>query len=548
MRVRMCSLLAFYAVLAASITKAADPNTIYIQVSDSNLPRLLANPVGSEEGLPEQDPAEITESPLDDDFASAYSADAESVQAYRAGAGSVDPPESSSIPLPKLQPALPANRSAASVQVNKLSQIRTHAQQHPTLSATLASYSTKFASPPSHPMPPREASSRISQSAAERYWREPKRSAPARSFSGALASARQAGPMGSSAPESVAPDSAMPSEHADLEWRDCDSSYGDFCGPQWSPCYNCGGWFGSVDYLLMRPTFSENAAYVRSTVQLDAQERLTETDTVVPRDFGYSSGLRTSLGYRFRDCDGELRFTYWNYDNCVNQATERAPSDGSEIFFGQLNTATQLPGQRLLVSNDLRFNLYDIEYAKCLSYGGCSPCDPCTCCQPWSLKYFAGVRIADIHRQDNGLLQNRDDSLASAWFINGDFVGAGPRVGLEGRRLFGDGRLSLFARTNLSLLLGGWKLGETRKTPAIDASVTENYFDSHTRLIPVAEIDLGGSYQISRNISLSAGYLFQAWWDLGAFEQIHGNVFSSPIDDSNIMGIDGLFARFEVCF
>src|SRR5262249_11552527 len=158
-------------------------------------------------------------------------------------------------------------------------------------------------------------------------------------------------------------------------------------------------------------------------------------------------------------------------------------------------TVTQIPGQRLLINNDLQFNLYDIEYAKCICMPNCSPC-----CQPWSLKYYVGARIADIKRQDNGLLQNRDDSLARAWFINGDFVGSAPAAGLEGRRLFGEGRFSLFARSNFSLLLGQWDLGETRQTPANNPSLTENYFDSHTRMIPVAEIEVGGNYQISRNI------------------------------------------------
>jgi hypothetical protein len=340
--------------------------------------------------------------------------------------------------------------------------------------------------------------------------------------------------------ESIAPGSAMPSADS----ADYDTGCGDdCCGPLWSPCYNCCGFFGGADYLLLRPTFSENTAYVRRNVSIDQEENLTTTDTVVPRDFNYSSGMRAFFGYRFCDCGGEIRFTYWNIDTCSNQTTPRVGEDISEIFIGQLESVAQQPGQRLLVNNDLRFNLYDIEYAKCVCMPNCNPC-----CQPWSLKYYVGARIADIHRQDDGVVQNRDGSLPGAWFINGDFVGAGPRVGLEGRRLFGEGRFSLFARTNFSLLLGEWDLGETKLSPANDPTVTINYFDSHTRMIPVGEIEVGGNYQISRNIAIGAGYMFQAWWDLGAFEQIQGNVFLSPIDDSNIMGLDGLFARVEVCF
>ena len=98
------------------------------------------------------------------------------------------------------------------------------------------------------------------------------------------------------------------------------------------------------------------------------------------------------------------------------------------------------------------------------------------------------------------------------------------------------------------MLLGEYDIKETRKTPPTAPTTTENYFDSHDRLIPVAEIELGGTWQLGPCVNLSAGYLFQAWWDLGQFEQIQGNVFLNPIDDSNILSFDGLFARLEICF
>ncbi len=164
------------------------------------------------------------------------------------------------------------------------------------------------------------------------------------------------------------------------------------------------------------------------------------------------------------------------------------------------------------------------------------------------MKYSAGVRIAEVGRHDDDFLIDVDGSDAREALISASFIGAGPRVGIEGRRFFGGGRASLFARTNLSLLLGEFNIDETRLTPGASPTLIEHYFDSHNRLIPMSEIELGGSWQIANRATLSAGYLFQAWWDLGAFEQIEGNVFLNPIDDSNIMAFDGLFARLEFCF
>jgi hypothetical protein len=540
MCVRIRSIIALSSLLAAGIVHAAE-SVSYYQLADANSPKLISISDGA--------PSEPATVDFDEEFAlpvprakqtAARPSRAESVLVAHADAGPLEPEE------PELNPPVVAKRSTAASAGNA-AQRRAPAQLPSQRAATPASYNTAKYAPTASTRSTPSAAARSSQNQlpSERLWQTDGRSSPGSNYAaGYMANRGQAvRAAGTTAPEAVVPRGAINGQ--DGIYGDCaEGCYDDCCnGPNWSACYNCCGWFGGADYLLLRPTFSENTAYVTRSASIDEEENLTATDTVVPRDFEYSSGLRTSLGYRFCDCGGEVRFTYWYFDTCTNQASPRAPSDGSEIYIGQLETVTQIPGQRLLMNNDLRFNLFDIEYAKCLCFGGCDPC-----CQPWSLKYFVGVRIADIKRQDNGLLEDRDGDLARAWFINGDFTGAGPRVGLEGRRLFGEGRASLFARTNFSLLLGGWDLGETSKTPAINPGVTNNYFDSHTRMIPVAEIELGGNYQLNRCTSIGAGYMFQAWWDLGAFEQIQGNVFSSPIDDANIMGLDGLFARFEICF
>jgi len=321
---------------------------------------------------------------------------------------------------------------------------------------------------------------------------------------------------------------------------------GGGCGFCFNPC-GCCGWYGDVDYLLVRPTFSENQAFIQRTTTHTSTEAATVTDNVVHQDFDYNSSVRTYIGYRFC-CGDEIRFTYWNFGDKSNQLSGQAPAGGSVIYAGHLELNTKVPGQRLAVNAGLQANVYDIDYLKCsCQNSGC--CDS-NCCPPWTLRYSAGIRIADVRRGDNTFLLNPDGSEAQASFISASFIGAGPRVGIEGRRFFGDGHFSLFARSNFSLLLGQYDIKETRFTPGTETTseLTENYFDNHDRVIPVAEIELGGTWQLGPCVSLSAGYLFQAWWDLGQFEQIQGNIFLNPIDDSNILSFDGLFARLEICF
>jgi hypothetical protein len=349
-------------------------------------------------------------------------------------------------------------------------------------------------------------------------------------------------------PESIVSGSPMDSNSAMEAWEDTGPGLCNSCNSCNPCCYNgvnlCGscGWFGGVDYLLMRPSFSEDQAYIKRVTTTDAQENVTVTDTVVHQDFGYNSGTRAFFGYRC-SCNEEIRFTYWNYGAHSAQSTGVANEDGTILYAGQLELNTT-PGQRIEIESGLRANVYDIEYSKCC----CNPCNSGNCCPPWTLKYSAGARIAEVDRHDDNFLIDTDGSGARAALISADFIGAGPRVGLEGRRFFRGGHASVFARTNLSLLLGEYNIDETRRTPTTAPTLTEHYFDSHDRIIPVAEIELGGSWQVTQRLNLSAGYLFQAWWDLGAFEQIQGNVFLNPIDDSNIMAFDGLFARLEYCF
>ena len=98
-------------------------------------------------------------------------------------------------------------------------------------------------------------------------------------------------------------------------------------------------------------------------------------------------------------------------------------------------------------------------------------------------------------------------------------------------------------------MLGEIDLKQTLIVTSSDISPTtiETQTDSHDRIIPEADIEIGGDWQITNCLRLSAGYLFQAWWDLGEFEQISNTDFVH-IDSSNIMGFDGLFARFEYDF
>ena len=66
-------------------------------------------------------------------------------------------------------------------------------------------------------------------------------------------------------------------------------------------------------------------------------------------------------------------------------------------------------------------------------------------------------------------------------------------------------------------------------------------------MIPVTDIEVGGTWQMAPYTYVSIGYFFQGWWDLGQSETIPGTSFSA-LDTANILGFDGLFIRGEMLF
>ena len=322
------------------------------------------------------------------------------------------------------------------------------------------------------------------------------------------------------------------------ESSECSECVDDDCCC-FNPCGNCG-WFAGADYLLVRPDFSDAPAFVKITGELPA----TTNYKFIPQKFDYQSSVRAFFGYR-DECGDEIRFTYWHLKDGGSQTVTGDVTDVA--YGGQFMTRANEPGDVLTNTVGLEMNTYDIDYVKCC----CNPCGCQSCCCPvWTLSYSAGVRIASERRTDNTIQSlATPTSEPTAGFINASFVGAGPRVGIEGHRYFGHSRASLFARSHLALLLGEYDSEQTVLVTTPNTAITR-LVNNHDRIIPMADIEIGGDWQMTCRLKLSAGYLFQAWWDLGEFEHVdvNGAGFIQPEANSNILGFDGLFARIEYSF
>ncbi|MEX0678013.1 MAG: Lpg1974 family pore-forming outer membrane protein [Pirellulales bacterium] len=348
-------------------------------------------------------------------------------------------------------------------------------------------------------------------------------------------------------------------------WEDVGGGGGDTCDACGGDCGTCssrgclgGLWFGSVDYLLFRPRMSQAVAEVRHvevTDQTTSPATTTTTNTAIQYPFTYQSAFRVAGGYRLLNCGGDVQVAYWRMTNDAQYRDGPVnTTNNSLLIFGNLDNNPG-NGEFLNSSTGVTANIFDVDFAKSISMGGpCGTCGDCGCPR-WDLRFSAGARIADISRfNDNVVVDDQGNGLSFA-NLNARFVGAGPRVGIQGRRYFGAcGLWSLYAKASQAILIGDYRMGRTRTVPIESPAEIQitNQNDLFHRTVPVSDIEVGGTWQMAPYTYVSVGYFFQCWWDLGQGETIQGQsipgTYFGPLDTSNILGFDGLFVRGEMLF
>lgn len=308
----------------------------------------------------------------------------------------------------------------------------------------------------------------------------------------------------------------------------------------WSSASRVGVFTAGADYLNARPSFSEATAFARvENFTTNSRQEL------VQYDFGYSASPRVYVGYRRPDCQAELRFTYTQFAGQAHVASGAPVGDTVIILDPTLPICSCT---EVNATANVNANIYDIDLLKSHCFPASCCADPCApACPGWELTYWFGIRIADISWNSFGeVIDVGSQDLVATNDHRMNFAGAGPRVGLQARRFFGQqGRLSVFGRANLALLLGQYEI-ESAYYEAADDDTDTNLL-RRDRVIPVTEIEVGLSYHFRKHTTVSAGYFMQAWHDLGMSQQITGQ-FPQGFDDANILSFDGLFVRGEWTF
>jgi hypothetical protein len=355
-------------------------------------------------------------------------------------------------------------------------------------------------------------------------------------------------------------------EESDLgSYNDCNtcssgascSGGGGFAGMLSRPIQIVAG----AEYIYAKANFSDALAYVEQDLNAGGE-------TWHCFDFNYNSSYGFYGGVYLPDCGGAMLF---NFRRLTSDADTAATSTTTNQIFGPFEIDDNITGH---ANVDLK--TYDLSFAKTIPLGcplecGCGKncgdsCDDACCsdpcsgnggctgcgggwCPAWDITWWGGVRFADVNwsRGLVGLDPLNNNQPFESYQTTMNFKnGFGGRVGLMGRRYIGKrGLMSLYARGDWSVLLGNVELETLITNQAGTAFIRKDC----EQIIPVTEIELGGSVHLGAHSTLSAGYFWSAWHDLGTSETYDFNQFQvSHYDDGNILGFDGLFARVEVAF
>ncbi len=327
-----------------------------------------------------------------------------------------------------------------------------------------------------------------------------------------------------------------------------------------------GQFFVGGEWLYVRADFSQSIAFLENTLPASAVSSADAIITYHQFDYDYNSSFRVYGGYRVCDCGCEVRFTYSSFDSDAAFASPAQPA-ADTTFTAPFEVITAGAGDSVSGTASVSIDDYDIGFSRTIPLGsplccdsGCGDCcecgdgccDGCGCgcwCPAWDITWTGAIRIADVDTEQNyanNIVSTTNPAVVGRTARSTmSFQGVGLRTGLLGRRYFGKaGIASLYVKGDISLLLG-----------EADYEASGTSFATHriscTHVIPVTEIEAGGTVFLTKNASITGGYMLAAWHDLGnraEYDFGASGVQLESWDDANILGLDGFFVRGEVAF
>jgi len=283
------------------------------------------------------------------------------------------------------------------------------------------------------------------------------------------------------------------------------------------------------DLMFVRPVFSTAIAFVRTTTTPVGAGATIQT-TSSELGFDYDTSFRLFVGYQLNQAMS-VQFTYWNLDTSVD--VNGAPAAANQVIVDPFGNTAAL-GQSIGTRASVRMNVYDLDLTRRFAFELQNVY--------LDLDLLAGLRIADVDQAYAAqIMTGAGGAVASRGDFTQSFMGAGPRIGLG--TTMGSKTFAFYANADMALLLGDLDIDTRVALPGIVADQTA----SRMRVLPVFGTEVGVVWRPGSALTLSLGWMFQAWFDLGTAGGTFGGRFVETFD-SNIMAFDGLVARAKLTF
>ncbi len=277
----------------------------------------------------------------------------------------------------------------------------------------------------------------------------------------------------------------------------CNSGCDSGCTPCEDECNSSrrSCFFAGAEYLHLRTHFSEAVAFATVTDSLSNQG-FNRQVVAHELDFDYENSFRVFLGYHLNECC-DVRFSYWQLD--TETFVTGTAGVGQTIVdpFGNLG----LGGSSINTTASVNMEVYDIEFQRPVDFS----------CGGIGFLYSAGVRFADVDQFYGSTITGAASAVTSDGRFDVDFSGVGPLLSITGQSFHGGCKqFSFFAKGATALLVGQYDIS-TRVT---QPGVTGGQAADRVRMAPVLESELGASWRPADCVQFSAGWMFQAWFNL----------------------------------
>jgi hypothetical protein len=290
------------------------------------------------------------------------------------------------------------------------------------------------------------------------------------------------------------------------------------------------GFYGTGEFLLMRPRYSDFDYVIRGT-----DPGLATVGPINSIKYGTGTGLRVELGYHFGEggkWDFAGAYTYFTAGQSNDSSAFAAP--GTVLFPTLTRPGLTDRALTAVTTADLDYQLYDIIAARRILFD-----------EHFAMRLMGGVRFADLRQTANAFYDGLDARQAAV-NTRSRFQGVGPFIGGEAV-LVGWKGFHLYSRA-LGGLITGRNTNQVIETNDAGATTYINTSYDVRKVVPMASVLVGVGWQY-RTISIRAGYEVTHWQ--GVFERprfvddvSQGKVITRPAN----LTLEGLVLQLGLSF